>query len=722
MDSDEGRLREAHAGGDVTTMQRSGRSQVRPVPARLPLARPGRPPWRSAVLAAGLALLGGTAVPAGAAPPPAEHGLRQVAVAPAEPAPSAGEEVPGAVVVQTEGPAGAAVRTAIAEAAVGAPGQVVAPDTFVVHLPAETDPEVLGGVDGVVALHPELVYRAADTEPGDTCWRSSDCVDERGRPAVGGQVELRSVGAPQAWDRSRGSADVVVAVLDTRIETEPPHRDLVGKLLPGASFVADPTCRGPATARGHGTIAAGLIAARTDNGTDVAGLGWDTRVLPVEVLDDCGAGTTSGVAAGVRWAADAGADILNLSLTGGGRDPALSSAVAYARSKGVLVVAAAGNQGGTNEVFPAADLGVVAVAATGVPGSPGGDRIAPFSNRGPWVDVAAPGTEVVGLRRGGGSTTAQDGTTRATGTSFAAPLVAATAALVMAQDPALTTEQVVARLAQTAAPVPGTGEHFLWGRLDAAAALGPLPVGYRLAAADGGLFSFGDAPFAGSAVGAGVVPVIDAAHHVSGRGYWLARADGRVEAFGSAPPVPAPAAERGAAPVVGIAATNGGDGHWTVTSTGRVAASGKAPPLGSADVALRRPIVDLAASPRGDGYWLVAGDGGVFSFGSAAFHGSTGATRLNQPIVGMAATPSGAGYWLLARDGGIFSFGDADFFGSTGSMPLNQPVVGMSPTPSGQGYWLVAADGGIFAFGDAAFLGSLGGVRLNQPIVAMTGR
>jgi subtilisin family serine protease len=394
--------------------------------------------------------------------------------------------VPGTVVVRTDGPAGAAARTAIAEAAGGEPGQVVAPDTFVVHLPADAGPEVLEGVDGVAALQPELVYQAADTEPGDPCWRSSDCVDERGRAAVGGQVELRSVGAPQAWDRSRGSADVVVAVLDTEVETEPPHRDLVGKLLPGASFVADPACGGPATARGHGTIAAGLIAARPDNGTDVAGLGWDTRVLPVEVLDDCGAGTTSGVAAGVRWAADAGADILNLSLTGGGRDPALSSAVAYARSKGAIVVAAAGNQGGTREVFPAADLGVVAVAATGVAGSPGGDGIAPFSNRGRWVDIAAPGTDVVGLRREGGSTTPYDGTTRATGTSFASPLVAATAALVMAQDPTLTPEQVVARLAQTAAPVPGTGEQLLWGRLDAAAALGPLPVGYRLAAADGG--------------------------------------------------------------------------------------------------------------------------------------------------------------------------------------------------------------------------------------------
>ena len=119
------------------------------------------------------------------------------------------------------------------------------------------------------------------------------------------------------------------------------------------------------------------------------------------------------------------------------------------------------------------------------------------------------------------------------------------------------------------------------------------------------------------------------------------------------------------------------------------------------------------------GYWLLGSDGGVFGFGGAAFHGSTGAVRLNQPIVGMAATPTGGGYWLVARDGGIFAFGDAAFFGSTGAIRLNRPIVGMASTPTGKGYWLVASDGGIFAFGDAAFLGSTGALTLNKPIVAM---
>ena len=114
----------------------------------------------------------------------------------------------------------------------------------------------------------------------------------------------------------------------------------------------------------------------------------------------------------------------------------------------------------------------------------------------------------------------------------------------------------------------------------------------------------------------------------------------------------------------------------------------------------------------------MAADGGVFTFGAAAFHGSTGAMRLNQPVVGMASTPSGRGYWLVASDGGIFTFGDARFFGSAGSIRLAQPIVGMASTPTGRGYWLVARDGGIFTFGDARFYGSMAGTTRN-PVVGM---
>jgi subtilisin family serine protease len=631
--------------------------------------------------------------------------------------------VPGTLVVRTDGPADADERAAIASAAGGVPSRRIAADTFVVALDEDAVEEgaaELTRLEGVAAVQPELVYRAAATEPDDVCWRASGCVAPDGRPSAG-QVELRAVRAELAWDVTHGSADVVVAVLDTAIETSPPHRDLVGKLLPGASFVGTRSCAGPPVARDHGTMAAGLIAAQPDNGTDIAGLGWDTRVLPVEVLDDCGSGATSGVAAGIRWAADNGADIVNLSLTGPAPDPVVSEAVAHARSKGVLVVAAAGNQGASAPVWPAADLGVVAVAATGRAGTPDEGRIAPYSNAGSWVDIAAPGTDVIGLRRVGGSTSPFDGTTRASGTSFATPLVAGAAALVMAADPGLGAEQVVRRLASSARPLEGRGQ-VLWGALDAAGALAEPPPGYRLAAADGHLLRFGDAPLAGPDGGA-TRPVVGLASHVTGRGSWLVQGDGRVVALGAAPPFGSAPALPAASAAVGIAATPGGDGYWLATRDGRVLAFGAAPDLGSkAGSRLNQPVVAVAAASRGDGYWLAARDGGIFTFGSAPFAGSTGGIVLNQPIVGMAPTPTGGGYWLVARDGGVFAFGDAAFLGSTGGIALNQPIVGMAPTVTGAGYWLAAADGGIFSFGDAPFLGSAGGTGLASPIVAVAPR
>jgi hypothetical protein len=206
--------------------------------------------------------------------------------------------------------------------------------------------------------------------------------------------------------------------------------------------------------------------------------------------------------------------------------------------------------------------------------------------------------------------------------------------------------------------------------------------GYRMLASDGGIFTFGDAGFLGSAGGTPLAkPIVGGAHTPSGKGYWIVGADGAVATFG--------------------------DANWFGSLAG---------------TPLNQPIVGMAATPSGKGYWLVATDGGIFAFGDAAFQGSTGAIRLNRPIVGMTSTPTGKGYWLVATDGGIFAFGDAAFHGSTGDLRLNQPIVGMSATPTGDGYRLVASDGGIFAFGRASFLGSTGDLRLAKPIIALLSR
>jgi len=201
--------------------------------------------------------------------------------------------------------------------------------------------------------------------------------------------------------------------------------------------------------------------------------------------------------------------------------------------------------------------------------------------------------------------------------------------------------------------------------------------------------------------------------------YWLVASDGGIFSFGGAPFYGSTGAIALNKPIVGMASTPGGGGYWLVASDGGIFAYGNAQFYGSTGaIHLNQPVVGMASTPDGRGYWLVASDGGIFSFGDAAFYGSTGAIHLNQPVVGMASTAGGGGYWLVASDGGIFAFGNAAFFGSTGAIHLNQPIVGMITGQGGGGYFMVAADGGIFSFGSAPFFGSLGGVPIKHPIVA----
>jgi subtilisin family serine protease len=549
---------------------------------------------------------------------------------PAAPAGATGTE---RLVVKVTG--GAATATEIGDIVLA-----VSHDTFLVDArPGAT------ARPGVVWAAPDTAYRAT-AAPNDLCFVSCP-------PSPDGQVELRTVRAPEAWDVTNGSEAVTVAVLDNPADGA--HPDLAGKVTAGPTYVTNGCVAPTAAQRSHGTAVAGIVGATTGNGTGVASLGWNTRVLSVGVLDGCGAGTAAGIAAGIRHAVDAGARVVNLSLAGQPH-PVLEEAVRYAQGRDSLVVAAAGNAGNTTPVWPASYAGVVAVAATDRTGR----TLSPFSGRGDWVDVAAPGQGILSTSTTAGSYARFDGT------SFAAPLVSATAALVMAVKPRFTADDVAFRLQRSGRPFAGVP----WGLLDAGQAVVDRPGGFVLAGADGGAYAFGTATFRGSLAGRRLVaPIVGTASTAAG--YWMAASDGGVFAFGGVP----------------FAGSMGG-------------------------TRLNRPIVGMAATPSGRGYWLVASDGGIFSFGDARFSGSTGAMRLNQPIVGMAATPSGRGYWLVASDGGIFSFGDARFAGSTGAIRLVSPVVGMAARTD-RSYWLVARDGGVFAFGGAPFLGSAAGAAGN---------
>ena len=257
----------------------------------------------------------------------------------------------------------------------------------------------------------------------------------------------------------------------------------------------------------------------------------------------------------------------------------------------------------------------------------------------------------------------------------------------------------------------------------AAAEDAPLRPGpaYWLAGADGGVFAFGRAAFAGAASDTALgQPVAGIANTPTGDGYWLAGRDGGVFAFGDAPYLGGVSAVALNNPVIDIAANRTGQGYWLAGSDGGVFAFGDAPWLGGiAGTELSAPVTAIVATPTGQGYWLTARDGGVFAFGDAQWLGGAVGIDLTKPVVDMAPTPSGLGYWLVASDGGVFAFGDAGFSGSALGMATNRAVVGIAPTPSGRGYWLAAGDGGVFAFGDAGFYGSVADARLAHPVVGI---
>jgi Tol biopolymer transport system component len=272
---------------------------------------------------------------------------------------------------------------------------------------------------------------------------------------------------------------------------------------------------------------------------------------------------------------------------------------------------------------------------------------------------------------------------------------------------------VIAAVALALAPT-------LSGGIGAQAAGAPTK-GYWFVAADGGIFSYGDASFLGSTGNLKLnQPIVGMAPTPTGRGYWFVAADGGIFSFGDAYFYGSTGNLKLNRPIVGMAPTPSGRGYWFVASDGGIFSFGDAAFFGSTGaIRLAKPIVGMAATPTGRGYWFVASDGGVFNYGDAAFHGAAAGTSLRSPVVGIQATPSGKGYYLAAADGTVVPFGDAVFRGSMGGTALKSPIVGFTLNSSGAGYWLVAADGGIFSFGDAGFYGSTGAMRLNRSIVGM---
>ena len=263
---------------------------------------------------------------------------------------------------------------------------------------------------------------------------------------------LAKVRAPVAWRVTTGSPDVVVAVLDTGVDQA--HPDLRGALVPGWDAVhEDPQADDD---HGHGTAVAGVIAARSNNAIGVAGACGRCSLMPIKVIDAAGTGTTADIVEGLTWAADHGADLINLSFVMSGRDDRVAAAIDYARARGSLVVAATGNTGaGGGTTFPASHPGVVSVTATD-----GADKRYSWSTHGGWVSLAAPGCSQ--------STFPGGGYGEFCGTSSAAAFASGGLALVRSAVRNASSEIVYSMVATSAVPV---GGFVASGRIDVAAPL-----------------------------------------------------------------------------------------------------------------------------------------------------------------------------------------------------------------------------------------------------------
>lgn len=299
--------------------------------------------------------------------------------------------------------------------ATGAPGYRIAPyiDLLILEMPAGATVEAfirdLLAQPEVVDAYPneQVMLLAEPVIPDDTCY------------AV--QHHLHQVNAPLAWSVTTGDADIVVAVLDTGVDVL--HPDLHANLLPGWNAYDGSDDVRDSSALGHGTHVSGIVGAVTHNGQGVAGMAWNVRILPVKVLDDR-SGQVSEVAAGIRYAVDAGADIINMSLGIPYDHPVVREAIEYADAQGVLLVAAAGNTGMglVTTAYPARYPEVIGVGSTAKHAP---TDAADFSLRGPGIDVVAPGEDVW--------STIPSGYGRMRGTSMATPVVSGVAALMLAQ-------------------------------------------------------------------------------------------------------------------------------------------------------------------------------------------------------------------------------------------------------------------------------------------------
>ncbi|MGB8983928.1 MAG: S8 family peptidase, partial [Anaerolineales bacterium] len=331
------------------------------------------------------------------------------------------DRIPSRVVIQFAAGTSEAEKDAYVRALGGVIVKRIKPlNTYVVLIldnPSRHSRESVPNAEIVESTEPDYVIAALD---------DAAPVND---PRYAEQWALPAIGAPDAWAQlPPGAAKVTVAVIDSGICAS--HPDLTGRIVEGWDFLESDAV--PQDDFGHGCSVSGVIAANMNDGIGIAGVAPNAQVMPLRVLNASGVGSYSDVAAAIVYAADNGAQVINLSLGGPNPSSMLENAVNYAIAKGVIVVAAAGNSGTEGALYPAAYPDVIAVGSV----DPSLQH-SNFSNYGSQIDIWAPGRDIL--------TTKWDGSYGlVSGTSFAAPFVAgATAIKIITGEPLLLEGQIV---------------------------------------------------------------------------------------------------------------------------------------------------------------------------------------------------------------------------------------------------------------------------------------
>ena len=294
-------------------------------------------------------------------------------------------------------------------------------------------------------------------------------------PRYGDQYAPQQIGADTAWDTTLGSSSVTVAVVDTGIQYD--HADLSAQFGSdkGHDFVDDDSNPYPDAPSNeyHGTHVAGIASGTTNNGTGIAGISNST-LLSGRALDESGSGSLSDISDAIVWAGNQGADVLNMSLGGGGYNQTMKNAVSDAHGKGVTIVCAAGNSS-TSVGYPAAYSECIAVSAVD-----NNENLASFSNYGSKIELAAPGVDILST-----TTDARGSYEKLSGTSMASPVVAGAAALTIARWGTSNTE-TRRHLKATATDIGLSSTQQGCGQVNAAGAVGTDPANSGTCGDDGG--------------------------------------------------------------------------------------------------------------------------------------------------------------------------------------------------------------------------------------------